>query len=195
MGRSRSSSITHHDDILQCVIMLGHNALSWHVLIGLGQPREEHTSALASHLSNLSSHCRNHSGYELGQWEMMLQCNAVSHWLSPYPEWSLHCHQVSCSTFAKSTHCTAACLDAGSTLLAALVHSVLTMVLFTSTWYNIYMNMARPPQWPPQCWGEVNQNKDMYWFHKTHALSWSQDFFYLSYLPSLVHTVTTEYGP
>ena len=83
---SCNSSITHHDDILQCVIMLGHNALSWHVLIGQGQPRVEHTSALASHLSNLSSHCRDHSGYGLSQWEMMLQCNIVSHWMNPYPE-------------------------------------------------------------------------------------------------------------
>ena len=32
---------------------------------------------------------RDHSGYGLSQWEMMLQCNMVSHYLSPYPEWSL----------------------------------------------------------------------------------------------------------
>ena len=32
---------------------------------------------------------RDHSGYGLSQWETMLQCNIVSHWLSPYPEWSL----------------------------------------------------------------------------------------------------------
>ena len=30
-----------------------------------------------------------HSGYGLSQWETTLQCNVVSHWLSPYPEWSL----------------------------------------------------------------------------------------------------------
>ena len=30
-----------------------------------------------------------HSGYGLSQWEMMLHCNIVSHWLSTYPEWSL----------------------------------------------------------------------------------------------------------
>ena len=29
------------------------------------------------------------TGYGLSQWEMMLQCNIISHWLSPYPEWSL----------------------------------------------------------------------------------------------------------
>ena len=34
--------------------------------------------------------CRDHSGYGLSQWEMMLHCN-TSHWLSPYPEWSLVC--------------------------------------------------------------------------------------------------------
>ena len=31
---------------------------------------------------------RDNSGYELSQWEMMLQCNVAPHWLSPYPEWS-----------------------------------------------------------------------------------------------------------
>ena len=33
---------------------------------------------------------RDHSGYGLGQWEKALHSNASSHWLSPYPEWSLH---------------------------------------------------------------------------------------------------------
>ena len=28
--------------------------------------------------------------YGLSQWETTLQCNVVSHWLSPCPEWSLH---------------------------------------------------------------------------------------------------------
>ena len=31
---------------------------------------------------------RDHSGYVLSQWEVMLQCNVVSHWLNLYPEWS-----------------------------------------------------------------------------------------------------------
>ena len=30
---------------------------------------------------------RGHSG--LSQWETTLQCNVVSHWLSPYPEWAI----------------------------------------------------------------------------------------------------------
>ena len=30
-----------------------------------------------------------HSGYGLNQWEMTLPCNAASHWLSTYPEWTL----------------------------------------------------------------------------------------------------------
>ena len=30
-----------------------------------------------------------HSVYGLSQWEATLHCNVVSHWLSPYPEWSL----------------------------------------------------------------------------------------------------------
>ena len=33
---------------------------------------------------------RVHSGYGLCQWEKALHCNAFSHWLSPYPKWSLH---------------------------------------------------------------------------------------------------------
>ena len=32
---------------------------------------------------------RDHSEYELSQWETTLHCNVVSHWLSPFPEWSL----------------------------------------------------------------------------------------------------------
>ena len=32
---------------------------------------------------------RDHSMYGLTQWETTLHCNAVSHWQSPYPEWSL----------------------------------------------------------------------------------------------------------
>ena len=32
---------------------------------------------------------RDHTRYGLIQWETTLHCNVVSHWLSPYPEWSL----------------------------------------------------------------------------------------------------------
>ena len=35
-------------------------------------------------------HIRDHCVYELSQWEMTLQCNVISHWLSSYTEWSLH---------------------------------------------------------------------------------------------------------
>ena len=35
---------------------------------------------------------RDHSGYGLGQWETTLTCSTVSHWLSPYLEWSLLSH-------------------------------------------------------------------------------------------------------
>ena len=31
---------------------------------------------------------RDYSGCGLSQWETTLQCNIVSHWLRPYPEWS-----------------------------------------------------------------------------------------------------------
>ena len=35
-----------------------------------------------------SSMFQYYSGYRLSQWETTLQCNVVSQWLSPYPEWS-----------------------------------------------------------------------------------------------------------
>ena len=33
--------------------------------------------------------CRHHSGYGLSQWERMLHSIIMSHWLSPYLDWSL----------------------------------------------------------------------------------------------------------
>ena len=39
---------------------------------------------------NTILHTRDHSGYGFGQWEPTLQSNVGSHWLSPYPEWSLY---------------------------------------------------------------------------------------------------------
>ena len=36
--------------------------------------------------------CRDHSGHGRSQWEMTLQCNVASHWVSPYLEWSLYVH-------------------------------------------------------------------------------------------------------
>ena len=37
---------------------------------------------------------RDHSGDALSQWEMTLQCNVISHWLSPCPEWLLQRHWI-----------------------------------------------------------------------------------------------------
>ena len=39
-----------------------------------------------------------HSGYGISQWEMTLQCNVISHWLSPYPVWTLFQNGV-CETW------------------------------------------------------------------------------------------------
>ena len=39
-------------------------------------------------LTNAVDYTRDHSGYGHSQWKTTLQCNVVSHWLSPYPEWS-----------------------------------------------------------------------------------------------------------
>ena len=32
---------------------------------------------------------RNHSDQGISQWEVMLPCKVIFHWLSPYPEWSM----------------------------------------------------------------------------------------------------------
>ena len=37
---------------------------------------------------------RDHPVYLPSQWEMALQCNAISHWLRTYTEWSLVIHDV-----------------------------------------------------------------------------------------------------
>ena len=37
---------------------------------------------------------RDHFVCGLGQWETTLQCNVGSHWLSPYPKWSLQPHRM-----------------------------------------------------------------------------------------------------
>ena len=38
--------------------------------------------------------CCEGSVYEPSQWEMALQCNAISHWLGAYTEWSLYCYCI-----------------------------------------------------------------------------------------------------
>ena len=35
----------------------------------------------------------NHAVYAFSQWEMVLYCNGVSHWLDTYREWSLKCNE------------------------------------------------------------------------------------------------------
>ena len=37
---------------------------------------------------------RDHSAYVLSQWEVALHCNAISHWLGTYTEWSLNMHII-----------------------------------------------------------------------------------------------------
>ena len=56
---------------------------------------------------------RDYYGYGLNQWKMMLQCNAYSHWLSIYPEWSMElCHLTMNSK--SSLHCTHYKVNTGS---------------------------------------------------------------------------------
>ena len=47
--------------------------------------------------------CKDHSVYVPSQWEMALHCNAISHWLGAYTEWSLHhrkCPMETCCLLA-----------------------------------------------------------------------------------------------
>ena len=39
------------------------------------------------------------SGYGLSQWKTTLHCNVISHWLSPYQEWSLCISQWKCMPY------------------------------------------------------------------------------------------------
>ena len=58
----------------------------------------------------LFSCIREHSEYGLSQWEMTLHCNVISHWLSPYPEWSPCMHWgVRVSRFKPSMECIQSC--------------------------------------------------------------------------------------
>ena len=45
-----------------------------------------------------------HSRYELSQWETTLHCNVVSHWLGPYPQWSLSTAMTKVDHVLRPTH-------------------------------------------------------------------------------------------
>ena len=47
------------------------------------------THVIQGHSRILQQTNRDHSMYAPSQWEMALQCNAISHWLVTYTEWSL----------------------------------------------------------------------------------------------------------
>ena len=51
-------------------------------------------SQFRRHTVQPTKYQEDHSEYELSQWEMTLQCIVVSHWLCPYPEWSVNMHVV-----------------------------------------------------------------------------------------------------
>ena len=44
---------------------------------------------------------QDHSVYAPSQWEMALHCNAISHWLGAYTEWSLHEDKLSWKLFSE----------------------------------------------------------------------------------------------
>ena len=45
-----------------------------------------------------------HSRYGLSQWETTLHCNVVSHWLGPYPQWSLSTAMTKVDHVLRPTH-------------------------------------------------------------------------------------------
>ena len=59
-----------------------------------------------------------HSWHGLSQWETTLRCNVLSHWLSPYPEWSLILYNQ------------------------CLPHSSPEIMQLTSTWYSTQIGLS-----------------------------------------------------
>ena len=50
---------------------------------------EAYTLGFVTTWSIITWYCRDLSVYVSSQWEMALQCNAISHWLDAYTRWSL----------------------------------------------------------------------------------------------------------
>ena len=65
----------------QSFVMMWHWCVETHLTDGLPIETVMHKKLLLW--------CIAHSAYAPSQWGMALQCNAISHWLSAYPEWSL----------------------------------------------------------------------------------------------------------
>ena len=61
---------------------------------------------------------KDHSGYGFDQWEEALRSNASSHWLSPYPEWSLKCVYINghCNSWHVSIFTSTVCYACQSML-------------------------------------------------------------------------------
>ena len=54
-------------------------------------------TATKQRLTKLYTYFWDHSVYAPSQWEMVLQCNAISHWLGAYTEWRLIFHGTYCN--------------------------------------------------------------------------------------------------
>ena len=52
------------------------------------------TASTSFCISSVNVIHRDQSKYVPSQWEMLLHCNSVSHWLGPYLDWSLHPEHV-----------------------------------------------------------------------------------------------------
>ena len=61
--------------------------------------------SLLVHENSPEKDLRYHSRYGLVQWEEVLHSNTSSHWLSPYPGWSLSLRAVSLKSYLYRSHC------------------------------------------------------------------------------------------
>ena len=103
-------------------------------------------------------HHRDHSGYRLSQWEEPLRCNTCSHWLSPYPEWSLH--------------------PTGTIRIWLIISKDNTMVLYRAVIAKIWKLFHRCLNWTKIICCSPGQKVSLYvwsryqWHVKSMALGW-----------------------
>ena len=70
------------DDVIMHTALMSLHSLGYHKEFTL-------TPVFIVHVGYIANRTGNHSGYRLSQWETALQWKVHSHWLGPYPEWSL----------------------------------------------------------------------------------------------------------
>ena len=79
----------YHALLMQWLLKLPMHQQAWYWLVRTDNMYWCLNSAIKIWLTPYVTFTRDHSGYGRSQLEMPLQCNIVSHWLNPYPDWSL----------------------------------------------------------------------------------------------------------